>query len=215
MPKLRLPNTPIGLALFALGVLLVQCCAFALLSRPLTTVLEKVGPTHTGTSTPTQTLVPTETPTLLPRPTQTLVPTETPAPPPTLKPTNTAAPIETSAPLPTPLPTRPSPVPVAVSTPTLQYQLATINKGYAVDQDDPTILRFRSVLESLDRKTPQSKQEISDMLVAGHELLRDKYGKNISLLELAEGADSSIPSGVEVNFAEVLAVLVTLMVGGG
>jgi hypothetical protein len=114
--------------------------------------------------------------------------------------------------VPTSEPTRPAPLPT--STPTLEYKLATINKGYAVDENDPTIARFRIVLASLDRKTVQSKQEISDMLVTAHELLRDKYGKNITLLELAEGADYSIPSGVEVNFAEVLAALVTLMVGG-
>jgi len=83
----------------------------------------------------------------------------------------------------------------------LEYQLAVINKGGYVAEDDITVVRFKYLLESLDTKTIESKQQISDMLVVGQKLLREKYGIEANLLELTEGVDNYILPGSKVEFA--------------
>jgi len=89
------------------------------------------------------------------------------------------------------------------STPSkpLEYQLAVINKGGYVSEDDITITRFRYLLESLDNKTIQNKQQIADMLVMGQKILREKYGKEYSLLALTEGVNKYIADGSNADFA--------------
>lgn len=83
----------------------------------------------------------------------------------------------------------------------LEYQLAVINKDGYVSNDDITVTRFRYLLESLDNKTIESKQQISDMVVAGQKLLREKYGVDLNLLDLMEGVNNYIPIGSRVEFA--------------
>lgn len=84
---------------------------------------------------------------------------------------------------------------------TLEYQLAVINKGGYVPQNDITVTRFRYLLETLERKTINSRQEIADMSVAGITRLRERYGRDVSLLQFMEGVNSSIPAGAKVNYA--------------
>jgi uncharacterized protein YraI len=93
----------------------------------------------------------------------------------------------------------------------LEYKLACINKGYEVDEGDVTIARFRYLLDSIDSKTPESRQEVADMLVMGQQILRDKYGKEVNLLELTEGANKAIPFSSEVSFAEIMAALISMI----
>ncbi|MEK7398983.1 MAG: hypothetical protein AAB116_18770 [Candidatus Poribacteria bacterium] len=83
----------------------------------------------------------------------------------------------------------------------LEYQLAVINKGGYVSEDDITITRFRYLLESLDNKTIQNKQQIADMLVMGQKILREKYGKEYSLLALTEGVNKYITDSSNTDFA--------------
>lgn len=83
----------------------------------------------------------------------------------------------------------------------LEYKLASINKGGYVSDNNITITRFRYLLESLDAKTKQSKQRIADMLVTGQRILREQYGRDISLLTLTEGVNNYIPDGSKVDFA--------------
>lgn len=76
----------------------------------------------------------------------------------------------------------------------LEYKLATIEKGY-VSRDDIIITRFRSILRQLDDIYVEGKQEISDLtVVAVQKLLRDKYGINESLLNVMEGLNQINPS---------------------
>jgi lipopolysaccharide export system protein LptC len=76
----------------------------------------------------------------------------------------------------------------------LEYKLATIEKGY-VSRDDIIITRFRSILRQLDNIYVEGKQEISDLTVfAVQKLLRDKYGINESLLNVMEGLNQINPS---------------------
>ncbi len=50
--------------------------------------------------------------------------------------------------------------PVAV-----EYKLAIINKGGPISKNDITVTRFRYLLESLEKKCINTKQDIADVLV--------------------------------------------------
>ena len=94
---------------------------------------------------------------------------------------------------------------------TLECQLATINKGY-VSKDDITIRRFKFLLENLDEKCINTKQDIADVVVREQEILRNKYGIKIGLLSLMEGINASIPNGVtNMDRAEVAVVYGVLL----
>jgi hypothetical protein len=93
----------------------------------------------------------------------------------------------------------------------LEYKLASINKGYSVSKEDVTIARFRYLLDAIDAKTPESRQQVADMLVTAQQLLHDKHGKDIELLELAEGANTAIPDRANISFAEALAALIQMI----
>ena len=87
------------------------------------------------------------------------------------------------------------------SNETLEYKLAVINKGGYIPQSDITVTRFRYLLETLELKTINSRQEIADMSVAGIKRLRERYGRDVSLLQFMEGVNSSIPEGANVNYS--------------
>ena len=85
----------------------------------------------------------------------------------------------------------------------LAYQLATINKGGYVSKSDVSITRFNYLLNTLDKKTIESKQEIADMTVTCQKILREKYGVEMSLLDIMERLNETIPSGIKVQYAEI------------
>lgn len=87
----------------------------------------------------------------------------------------------------------------------LAYQLAVINKGGYVAKSDVSVTRFRYLLNTLDGKTIETKQQISDMTVTCQELLRDKYGVKKGLLDIMETLNETIPSGSKVQYAEIAA----------
>ena len=93
----------------------------------------------------------------------------------------------------------------------LEYQLAVINAGGYVAQDDVTVARFRYLLKTISSKTVNSRQQISDMTVKGQQILRDEYGQRIKLLDLMEGANKAISSGQKLEYSEVVSVLIILL----
>jgi hypothetical protein len=94
----------------------------------------------------------------------------------------------------------------------LEYKLATIDKGY-VSNDDVSIARFRSLLQQLDTKYSESKQQIADMSVKAQSMLRDK-GLKESLLNIMEGMNKLFSSPADLIYAEYMAAYVTLRDGG-
>ncbi|MCK4600400.1 hypothetical protein KAU37_11380 [Candidatus Bipolaricaulota bacterium] len=92
----------------------------------------------------------------------------------------------------------------------LEYQLALINVGRFVPEDDLSVARFRYLLRTIESKTFNTQQEIADMTVQGQKLLREEYGKEVKLLELMEAANDSIPPDYRMKYAEVMAALVVL-----
>ena len=98
----------------------------------------------------------------------------------------------------------------------LEYKLATINAGKYIEKDDLTINRFRYLLDTLENKTKNTKEEIADMSVAALEkVAKEKYGLDITLLELIEGANNSIPkeaTGTDaVDYAEIVVLYIELI----
>lgn len=116
----------------------------------------------------------------------------------------TGLPTDTPAPTDTPVPTD-TPTP----KPSLAVQLATIDAGST--PDSATITKYQTLLDSLHTKTGDSEQTISDETVNGQTLVKNNYGKDVSLLELLQQADASDPGGnVKIHYNELLAAYITL-----
>lgn len=95
---------------------------------------------------------------------------------------------------------------------TLEYKLAVINAGYRVPDNDSSISRFGSLLDSIQRKCRNGRRQIADMTVFAQRQLEEK-GVKIALLELMEKLDYSIPNeaiGANLDFAEVTAAFITI-----
>jgi hypothetical protein len=75
----------------------------------------------------------------------------------------------------------------------VEYKLAIINKGGPISKNDITVTRFRYLLESLEKKCINSKQDIADVLVTAQNTLRDNYGIRVGLLSITEGINDYIP----------------------
>ena len=100
----------------------------------------------------------------------------------------------------------------AADAESLEYMLAALNAGTAVDRNDVTIARFRYLLKQLSERTGYSKEKIGDMTVTAQQHLRENYGRNIGLLDLMEAANKSISgSNIQVKYEQILAALVVLL----
>lgn len=102
----------------------------------------------------------------------------------------------------------PSPTPQK----SLEYMLASINKGYPVDDDDISVKRFRFLLDSLEKKTTNTRQQIADYTVNTQNIAREKYGKEIKLIDLMEQANKAIPYGQKMDYNEIVVLTMVLMV---
>jgi len=105
-----------------------------------------------------------------------------------------------------PEPPKPQPKPES-----MEYMLATIDKGY-VSSDDIIIARFRSLLQQLDSTYVESKEQIGDMTVGTQKLLKDE-GVKETLLNIMEGMNSLFSKRIEnqkyAEYASAYAVLRT------
>ncbi len=89
---------------------------------------------------------------------------------------------------------------VRTKKPSIEYMLATINSGY-VPEDDITVTRFRYLLQALENKSLNTKQQIADMSVSAVTALKDKYGKDVKLLDFMEGMNTWLPAGERADYA--------------
>lgn len=108
------------------------------------------------------------------------------------------------------------PDPSYTREPSLEYKLAAIHSGGHVRDDDPLVSRFRSILDRLEGRCPESRQQLADMGVTGRDLLRQK-GVDEALLTAFENWHAAIPDGVQDGgvgpCADILAAYVTLQAG--
>ena len=94
----------------------------------------------------------------------------------------------------------------------VEHNLAIINAGTFVDKDDGAVYRFKYLLDSLEEKTTNSREEIVAMSIKGVELTKEQYGREIKLLDLMEGVNKSIPDEFEVKmeYSDVLSVFIAI-----
>ena len=99
---------------------------------------------------------------------------------------------------------------LAKPKPSIEYQLATINAGGYVKDDDISVARFRSLLGQLSSKYVNSRQEIGDMSVRAMQVLQEK-GVRVKLMTLMEGLNRVI-IGVVKNqkYEEYCALYITM-----
>lgn len=95
--------------------------------------------------------------------------------------------------------------PEKVENQTVEYQLAVINEGGHVEENDPVVAEFKDLVESIDEKSVEGPTEIGDILVKAQEILWDKYKIRISLLELTRNLDQALPDDVpNLKFEKLL-----------
>lgn len=98
----------------------------------------------------------------------------------------------------------------------LACKLAVINyKDGLIKEGDWRVVQFKRLLDSLEKKCRNKRENIADILVKGVEILEKKHGIKMSLLAFAEGLNQSIPpdsKSLNLDLAEVGAVYVTLII---
>lgn len=93
--------------------------------------------------------------------------------------------------------------------------LASLDAGTSIDDDDPSIAQYASALDNLEDLCTESRSSISDFTVKSQELLKDDVGKEVSLSEVLNQVQASIPTGSpEMPCADIFAAWVTLEEGG-
>jgi hypothetical protein len=98
-----------------------------------------------------------------------------------------------------------------VQTTTPEYRMAALDAGWKIEETDPSINRYRYLINTISRKTGEPKERISDITYNGQQELFNRYGKEITLLEIMEQANIAL-SGVnaKISYAEVVSALIVL-----
>ena len=100
--------------------------------------------------------------------------------------------------------------------PSLEYKLAAVSQGGYVRDGDPLVARFGRALDNLEAKCPESRQQLADMGVKGHQLLTEKQIGE-TLIGVLENWRASIPDDAQKGqlgrCADILAAYVTLRIG--
>jgi hypothetical protein len=83
--------------------------------------------------------------------------------------------------------------------------------GDGLPEDDILVVRFRYLLQNLEKHTIQSKQEIVHITETAQLILRNKYGRTLRVKDLVEGMNrmiSSYPSDEAVDYSNLMAIYV-------
>jgi hypothetical protein len=70
-------------------------------------------------------------------------------------------------------------------------QLAMISSGKYIDDSDILVKRFQYLLNSIQKSTGYDHPKIAAMIVKASEMLRNNYGKEVNVLEIAEAVYQS------------------------
>jgi len=73
------------------------------------------------------------------------------------------------------------------------------------------IARYRYLLNTLEKKTGESKERIGDTIAFVMKNLKQEKGIEVTLLALLEGVNRSFPSNSTLTFTEVLAAHAALI----
>ena len=93
----------------------------------------------------------------------------------------------------------------------LEYQLAVINAGGFVSADDITVKRFRFLLTDLQKRTGYTQQQIADLNTYAVDTLRDRYGRNVKLLDFMEQSSKQLNLNAhKLSYKEVIAAMIVV-----
>lgn len=91
----------------------------------------------------------------------------------------------------------------------LEYKLAVIQYGASVSATGSEVQEMRQLLDSLEAKTKNTRQECADMSVRAMQLLNEE-GIGDDLLTTMRALDESMPDGLDLSLADVAAAYLTL-----
>lgn len=103
----------------------------------------------------------------------------------------------------------------------VEYRLACLNAGHNVAEDDVTVHRFKYLLDSLEEKVQEhenwkgkkgKREMIADVSYSSVQMLKEKYGKNVSLLEFMELMNKRILDNDKIPYT-VHATLLVMTLG--
>ncbi|MBO8152699.1 MAG: hypothetical protein H0Z30_09445 [Candidatus Marinimicrobia bacterium] len=92
----------------------------------------------------------------------------------------------------------------------IEYKLASIEVGYKVPQDHRLVKRFRTLLNQLDYKYVENRQEIADATVKGKQMLEER-GIEEKMENIMEGMNLLFTSDIpNQKYTEYVAFYVVL-----
>ena len=80
---------------------------------------------------------------------------------------------------------------IATQEETVEYKVAAIDAGGYIAKDDITITRARYLINSIQSATNISAEGIGNMAAKASDLIKEKYGKKVSILEILEAINAS------------------------
>lgn len=94
-----------------------------------------------------------------------------------------------------------------------EYKMAVLNAdGDTIQEGDATVSRFRYLLQEISERTGEDQERIADMTVFGKKELKEKYGKEVKLLDFMEGCKNVISGTTEkIGYATVVTMMVTIL----
>jgi hypothetical protein len=97
-----------------------------------------------------------------------------------------------------------------VKTMSVEHKMATIDHGQ-IDENNPKISDYKRHLDSLERKTINTRIDISDITVTAQNLLSEE-GIDRTLLQILRDLDNSIPEGsTDIKLEEIASAYMVLM----
>ena len=94
-----------------------------------------------------------------------------------------------------------------------EFNLAVLNAGRWVKEDDVTIIRFRYLLNSISAKSGDSPTRISDMVAKARDMIRSEYGKEVNLLAFTEEVNRVVLAAPKGTKLDELIVLLLISIG--
>jgi hypothetical protein len=91
---------------------------------------------------------------------------------------------------------------------TIEEKMAYLDGYYP---NTTKITRYQYLLTILEKKTGDSRESIGNMTGKAQEILKKQYGKEITMLDLLEEVNKSIPSRSKVPFSHVIAAYVMFL----
>lgn len=74
---------------------------------------------------------------------------------------------------------------------TVEHQIASIDAGGFIAKDDITVTKTRYLLASIQSTTDTPARSIGNMAAKTSDLIKEKYGKKITILEILEAVNAS------------------------